>query len=268
MSSGLLNPILLDFQNDLIRIERLIILTESLKSFGDEDAFTIPEESSFIVAANQLRDDVRRSSIVFPILSGTLLLYISGRFENFIRTTFETLCDIYASKCKKFDDLPEKMRQELINYTAMVMANPKKFGFNSISSNTFIQNISNNISAETDLGQINSACLSITETNMNSDMVNKIFNRIGLTTLWTEIGKQISLKTHFETLVDNDIVLKSRKSLDDIMSIRNKIAHPSSEPEFPDANAVLQNIAFLKILAIEIVNYCIVQSMVFKGSNE
>lgn len=263
MAVALLNPALENFVNDLNRIERLIKLTETLKEFGDVSP---PEhaEGDFIVAASALREDVRRSSSLFPVLSGTLLLYIAGRFENFVRNTFETLCDIYASKCQKLDELPLKMQNELINYTAMVMANPKKFGFDSIEVNSFIQNASNNISAMDGLGDINSACLSITETNMNSDMVNRLFSRIGLTTIWTEIGKQASMKAYFETSADSDVVTKAKRMLDDIMSIRNKIAHPSGEPEFPDATAVLKNIAFLKLIATECINYCIVQSAVFK----
>jgi hypothetical protein len=158
------------------------------------------------------------------------------------------------------------MQNELINYTAMVMANPKKFGFDAIEVNSFIQNSSNNISAAEGLGSINSVCLSITETNMSSDMVNKLFSRIGLTTIWAEIGKQASMKAYFETSVDNDVVTKAKGVLDNIMAIRNKIAHPSGEPEFPDATAVLKNIAFLKLLAAECINYCIVQSAVFKAT--
>ncbi len=162
MAANLFNPALESFHNDLGRIEKLIKLTDTLKKFGD---VTPPDsiEGEFLIAASQLREDVRKSSAVFPVLSGTLLLYVSGRFENFVRATFETLCEMYASKCKKFEELPDKMQSGLIHYTAIVMPNPKKYGFDLIQAGKFIQNLSENMSPDTELGEINSKCLSITE---------------------------------------------------------------------------------------------------------
>ena len=264
MAHALFNSALEDFHNDLGRIERLIKLTESLKEFGDVNMPEHNLEGDLFNAASQLREDVRKSSALFPVLSGTLLLYISGRFENFTRMTFETLCDMYAGKCKKFDELPEKMQSGLVYYTSLVMPNPKKFGFDSIQVSTFIKNMSNNMSAEKDLGDINSKCLSITEANMGSAMLHDLFSRVSITTLWQEIGKQATLKMYFETSVDADASTKAKKVLDDIMGIRNKIAHPNGESEFPDASAVLKNIEYLKILASEIVNCCAVQITSFK----
>jgi hypothetical protein len=263
MPANLFNPALESFHNDLGRIEKLIKLTDTLKEFGD---VTPPDniEGEFVVAAAQLREDVRKSSAVFPVLSGTLLLYISGRFENFVRATFETLCDMYAAKCKKFEELPDKMQSGLIYYTAMVMPNPKKFGFDSIQAGSFIQKLSENMSPDIELGDINSKCLSITEANMSSSMMHDLFSRASLTTIWQEIGKQTNLKMHFELSADGDVTIKAKKVLDDIMGIRNKIAHPNGEPEFPDASAVLNNIEYLKILASEIVNCCAVQVTTFK----
>lgn len=270
MAAELLNSALVSFLDDLSRIERLVELTKILREFGDETPSAI-EEDKFIASAVHLKHEVKNSSTLFPVLSGTLLLYVSGRFENFVRTTFEALCDIYASKCTKFSELPEKMQTELVAFTAMVMPNPKKYGFDSIQTGIFIQNMSNNISDKTEsgedkitLGEVNSKCLSITETNMNSDMVHKIFARIGITTIWQDVGKQASLKVHFETNTDNEVVTKAKKVLDDIMGIRNKIAHPSGEPEFPDATAVLKNIEYLKLLSTEIVSCCNVQVASFK----
>jgi len=263
MSANLLNPSLESFHNDLSRIEKLIKLTETLKEFGDVNP---PGniEGEFFLAATQLREDVRKSSALFPVLSGTLLLYISGRFENFVRATFETLCDMYAEKCKKFEELPEKMQSGLVYYTAMVMPNPRKFGFDSIQVGAFIQNLSENMSSDKELAEVNSKCLSITEANMNSAMMHDLFSRISLTTIWQEVGKQANLKMHFENNVDSEVTTKAKKVLDDIMGIRNKIAHPNGEPEFPDASAVLSNIEYLKILASEIVNCCAVQVTAFK----
>ena len=267
MSANLLNPALEAFHNDLSRIEKLIKLTETLKEFGDVSP---PDNGvgDFYIAATQLREDVRKSSALFPVLSGTLLLYISGRFENFVRATFETLCDLYAGKCKKFEELPDKMQVGLVYYTAMVMPNPKKFGFDSIQVSTFIQNLSENMSPDIELGDVNSKCLSITEANMSSVMMHDLFSRISLTTLWQEIGKQANLKVYFEINIDSEVTTKAKKVLDDIMGIRNKIAHPNGEPEFPDAIAVLNNIEYLKILASEIVNCCAVQITAFKPVNK
>lgn len=263
MAANLFNPALESFHNDLGRIEKLIKLTETLKEFGD---VTPPDsaEGEFLLSAAQLREDVRKSSAVFPVLSGTLLLYISGQFENFVRATFETLCDMYAVKCKKFEELPDKMRSGLVYYTAMVMPNPKKFGFDSIQAGAFIQMLSENMSPDIELGDVNSKCLSITEANMTSAMMHDLFSRVSIKTIWEEIGKQTNLKMHFELSGDTEVTSKAKKELDDIMGIRNKIAHPNGESQFPDASAVLKNIEYFKILASEIVNCCAVQVTTFK----
>jgi len=63
-----------------------------------------------------------------PILNGVLLLYLAGRFENFVRQIFEDLADAVASDRKEFSELPKAMRENLVLYTAEIMQNPRKYG--------------------------------------------------------------------------------------------------------------------------------------------
>lgn len=246
-----------DFLTELNRIERLIDFISTLREFGSVDLPTsIDAEQEFINFSLQIHEKEKELSTDIPILSGTILLYIVGRFENFVRSSFETLCDAIAAKCNEFSDLPERMRKELISHTAEVIANPSRYGYDEIQVQMFIQNLSSNIQDTDGIGQINSACLSITSQNMRPGTLAELYKRVGINSLWAEIGKQSKLKVFFENNTDSQVERATRAELEEIMNIRNQIAHPSSIPTFPDADQIKKYISFLVLLSEVLTDIC------------
>ena len=209
-----------EFLDDLARIEKLLRLIEQLREFGSRNITDQQSEDELIQASISLRASVRSQSAEFPILSGTLLLFVAGRFEHFVRISFEALCDAYAAKCSRFEQLPEKMRASLVTLTAEVLGKPSKFGFDEVRVQVIIHNLSANLKAEQGIGDINSACLSITEQNMQPGMLSELYKRIGITSLWVEISKQARMKMHFELDKDQEVERSARASLENLKCLR------------------------------------------------
>jgi hypothetical protein len=196
-----------------------------------------------------LRSTIRSLSSDLPVLSGTLLLYLAGRFEHFVRMAFQGLCDGFAARCQCFDDLPEKMRENLRQLTAEVCGSPSKFGFDSVQARAFLVNFANNITASGGLGQVITACFSVTQNNMTPGILADLYKRIGVGGLWSDLAKQAPLKTFLGISADGDTEREAKARLEELMGLRNQIAHPSATPTFPDPDKFDAFIGYVRILA-------------------
>jgi hypothetical protein len=252
-----MDPLLEEFRADLVRIEKLIELIELVRAFP---SFTQPEQlplHHFVRHSCQIYDISKTCHNNTVILNGTIVLYLAGRFESFVRTIFEDLCDRIVSKCQSYDYLPRRMRDNLIIMTAEVMQNPRKYGHGELGIKSFIKTLAINLDEGNPLTEINSKCLSITTENMKADSMDELFNRIGAKDIWGKIGQQARVQRFFESS-DNIFVTKEAKSLlNEIMNIRNNIAHPSGSISWPDSDGVKKFINFFEVIAnaiSEIVN--------------
>ena len=122
-----MNPVLQDFILDLHRLRRMLALAKTLAAFPS--CPLIPDaigEETLRVTVADLHAATQHSHADMPILNGVLLLYLAGRFENFIREIFEDLSDSVAGECQEFKHLPRKMQDNLIKFTAEVISSPRK----------------------------------------------------------------------------------------------------------------------------------------------
>jgi len=246
-----------DFSDELDRVKNLIDFIDSLREFGSiQLSNTNDDNDEFTKYSMQIHAKEKSLSTDIPILSGTILLYIVGRFENFVKISFESLCDAIATKSKTFNDLPEQMRKNIISLTAEVMAHPSRYGFDDVEVQTFIQNLSDNMQASQGMGRINSACLSITEQNMRPGILAELYKRVGINSLWLEVSKQSKLKVFFEESNDQQVERYAKGMLEEIMSIRNQIAHPSAIPTFPDGKKIKNYINFFVLLSELLIDVC------------
>ncbi|HEU4454037.1 MAG TPA: HEPN domain-containing protein [Longimicrobium sp.] len=258
-------PHIREFVADLDRLSHLLSFFGELREFGARDPQAAQEdEAEFTRVALEMRDKIRSLATDFPILSGTLLLYLAGRFEHFVRMLFETLCDSYAAKCDRFEQLPEKMRKSLVSYSAEVIANPNRYQYDEVAIQVVIKTLADNMAAEGGLGAINSRCLSITEQNMHPGMLKELYNRIGISNIWSEISKQARMKMYFELDKDADVERAARSTLENLMNLRNQIAHPSSSPSFPGPEVVEEYVRFIRVLSEVLIEISRLQSAVFK----
>lgn len=248
-----MDPILDEFRADLNRIKKLVALLDLVKQYsscdfsGMEDSLSDPLFQMSI----KLHDSAKESKTGIVILPGTLLLYLGGRFENYVRTIFEELCILIASTCRNYDDLPKAMKENLLRFSAEVIANPRRYGHGDKGVASFIHNLHQNVNIKS-LESLNVQCLSVTYENMRSDTLNELFERIGAKNIWETISQQAKIKVFFKTSDSNQAKSEARKTLNDIVDLRNKIAHPSGEISWPDHSIVLYYIDFLEELAAAI----------------
>jgi hypothetical protein len=244
-----LDPPLEDLRRDLVRLSELLKLVRDLREFGAAQPSDDNLDGSFGEEARAIRLTIRTLSPELAVVSGTLLLFLAGRFEHFARVLFETLCDGFAAKCQRFDQMPDKMRKSLVFHTADAVQSPARYGFDPVQVLGFITTLGANVVATSGLGQINSQCLSMTQNNLTPGVLTELYKRIGINNVWDELAKQASLKTYFGVLGDPDAGSNAKAMLEELMTTRNQIAHPSGNPSFPDPDKVQQFVDYVRVLA-------------------
>lgn len=242
-----LDALLQEVSQDLQRAEHLAGLILTFRKFG---AAIVPAEivrgdirwdeaSLLLVSAQQHRTDL-------PYLSGSLILYITGRFEYYVKQLIQAAADEMCSKIQNYEQLPAKMRLEIKSQTLDVVQNAKKYKFDEIQSNIFLSRLVENINGNCGPVVVASEVLSITESNMRDKLLGELMTRIGIADFWSELGKQAPLKILLQKATDKDCTLESRNILNKIMTERNLVAHPTSGTTYPDPESVVAHAKFVQ----------------------
>jgi hypothetical protein len=197
---------------------------------------------------DELKASAKESNRSATKVPGILLLYVCGRFEFFVRELIEDLAVRIAANANKFDELPAKLQHALIKGTSQIMGNHGRYGKSPAERDLYIKNLAKNIGSN-DLTVINKECVSITDSNMRPDVIKDLFSKVGISNLWESIGQQNSLKILFEETNSENVKRKSIRSIEEMMTTRNSVAHPSSSLSWPAAEKLEGDIEFLKTLA-------------------
>lgn len=251
-----MSQILDDFKIDLSRLRRVLGLAEAVNSLAP--VLPSPDDlpdSDFKTKLLGFREASLSSRPEMPILNGVLLLYLAGRFENFVRQVLEDLIDAVASDRKEFGELPKAMKENLVIYTAEIMKNPRKYGHAENGVAAFVGILSENLGGSLKNG-VNSKCLSITLENMRPDVLSDIFDRIGATKIWERVGQQSQVQVHFGENNSERVTKKAKAKLNEFMDLRNKIAHPSGEMTWPGIDVAKDYIDFCEVLSCAIDGIC------------
>ncbi len=243
-----MDPILQEFKADLDRIRSLMDLINCLKAFLAISPSGECQDDPFFNNANTVYNQTKKCHADTVVLTGTILLYLGGRFEFFVRTLLEDLCDRIVARCRSFQNLPKSMQQNLIFLTAEVIANPRKYGHAENGVKHFVNVLAGNLNDQNPLVEVNSKCLSITTENMWPDTLSGLFARIGAKDLWQRIGEQARIMAFFETSEPQKAERFAKALLKDFMETRNRIAHPSATLTWPDTTKVLSFVDFLEVL--------------------
>ncbi len=251
-----MNPVLQDFILELQRLRRMFCLSNQFAAFPSIDlAAMTPQNGALGEAVTNLHKLSRDSHGDIPILNGVLLLYLAGRFENFVREIFEDLCDSLAAQFTEFSHLPQPMRASLVRFTAEVIGNPRKYGHAENAVIAFVTTLAENLCGGR-LSSVNSKCLSITTENMRPDTVTELFGRIGAKGVWERIGQQASIQTFFQVDQAEKATREARKSLTELMELRNRIAHPSAGITWPSADQALGYIEYCEVVGTALAQIC------------
>jgi hypothetical protein len=243
--------ILQQFHDDLDRATDLLQLTRLFRSFAGsplpkavEDG-TVPWQESVDLA--QIAPNVRTD---LPILSGSILLYLCGRFENFVREIVIAIGDEHASSATSYEDLPNTVRTEIFQRTLEVAKTPTKYNFDSTEAKQLIKGLADSLHPEPGAKVvIESRLLAITDANMHARMMAEIFKRVGIEQLWRELGKQAPLKTYLGKADDGQCTAAASSRMDAIMKERNGVAHPTAATSFPDPDQVQDTVEYLRVLS-------------------
>lgn len=245
-----LDDVLSDFRTDVSRAEHLLTLVKTFREFGAStpphvivDATTPWPEAMALFDASRLR----RTDL--PVLSGSLQLYLVGRFEYCVRQIVQVIADEVATRATKYSDLPGSLRTELKCRTIEVAQNPRRYGYDDLQAEALLASLVGNFQSVAGPLSVSSSVLSITESNMKDRVLAELLKRVGMNDFWKEVGKQANVKLHLETMTDGETTAKAQSRLNAVMDERNQVAHPTSSTQFPDPDQVLKAASFLNTLA-------------------
>lgn len=238
-----------DFAADIRRIEHLVNLIRSLKKFGAVDVEQSEGERSEIwEEAYQLLTQSKERRTDLPIMTGSLLMYMAGRFEYFVRQLVEITAEEMAGSVDSYQKLPDKFRSHLKSQTIEVLQNPRRYGYDNLIADGYLKDFSTLIDGSYDATKVSATLLSITDVNLKSRMLADITKRLGIENVWKDIGKQALMKLALETASDGETTKEAQVKLDELMEERNNLAHPTGDMTFPGPEKVLDGAKFLSSL--------------------
>lgn len=245
-----MNTILNEFEGDIKLVFGYLDFLDTIRKFGSiasqENASNGSAE--FNKAKHALLNEAQNIRHSLPIAQGTLLVYTCGRFESVSRNLFEDLCQRLVVKAQCFASLPQKMRQNLPHFTAKVILKPKKYGHDDSVVGAFVSILASNLAPNATVDRVNHECLSLTDANMHSKTLQDLFDRAGMQNIWSGISTQASLKAFFSSEDVTTVEKRARDQLDTLMKLRNQIAHPSGDFNWPSVAQIRKDISFIKIV--------------------
>lgn len=248
-----------EFLADLKRGEDLLGLIKAFREFGSS---SVPGEilngSVIWDEAMVLKDVAPTLRTDLPLLSGSMLLYICGRFEYFVRQIVEAVGDEIAARATVYDELPQKLRNELRRGTLDIALNHNKYNMNAAEADALVADLVSSSNGGGGAGSIRiaSRVLSVTDSNMNANTLGDLMKRIGMAEMWRDAGKQAKLKMYFSIGGDGECTSEAMGVLTKVMKDRNQIAHPTSGTTFPDPDQVLRTTGYMAALGTVLVELC------------
>lgn len=252
------------FIKDIGDLEKALVLMNEIDTLRRKYPVVDDIENAEL---QQLISSVSNAKFGIQFLIASTTLYLAGRFEYFVRSIIEELSIRISTAKGEFKDLPTNMRDSLIRLSSEVIMEPRRYGFAEGARNSFILNLANNLNQNLN-SPINHQCLSITNKNMKDDVIEELFNRLGIKEIWKYFGEQLAIKLFFKTKDTCYATSNARKTLNSIMEKRNQIAHPSdSVGNWPSIDETLKDIDFLKRLALIIKDFSIAHSLTVQFEN-
>lgn len=265
---GGLDLVLSDFRADVERAEHLLALVKNFREFGASVPPSVnTADAESWAAANSLHEESKLRRTDLPVLSGSLQLYLAGRFEYCIRQVVEVVADEVATRATTYNDLPGAIRNELKTRTLEVAQNPRRYGYDEGQSDVLLSALVASMECASPPVSINSAVISLTEANMKDRIMAELLKRVGMQEFWKEVGKQATMKLALEKTTDGEATAEAQSRLNAIMDERNQVAHPTSSTQFPDPDQVLRAARFLKTLAATTVDLAKVYLAAYKPAS-
>jgi hypothetical protein len=236
-----------EFIKDVARAEQLLDLILKFREFAGEESELSGHAEELWQVAKEVRTDL-------PVLSGSLLLYLCGRFESFVRELVGVGIDDLVDRATKYEDLPPELRKVYLTRTLAINENPGKYNHTRETAAALAAELAGNLSGKNDTGsslRVSADAITITESNMRPGVLQDLFKRVGIGNAWDTLGEQLPLKNHLGEPTKDGCKKAAMLKLEDIMNERNSVAHPATATNtvFPDAKAVQGIAQYFRILA-------------------
>ena len=190
-----LETVLKEFHSDIARARHLLNLVKTLRAFGASE-----KQEGAWPEAEQLWDEAGARRTDLPWLSGSLHGYLAGRLEYFAKQVVESVAQDLAEEASTFKELPEELRQGLHDQTLAVSQNPTRFGFDRVDAENHLLALAANIGEDRPI-PITVAVLSLTEANLKDRMFADLLKRVGIPSIWKELGKQSAQSSTFRRIM-------------------------------------------------------------------
>lgn len=240
-----------EFNRDLQKIEELIQLVIQFRSFGAQSPLPEDEQDSFTRAAHDLHSFSGKVRTDLPILVGSLLLYACGRFEYFVGELVRASADREIAKAGSYAEIPKEIQGSLRERLIAVLSDSGKFSYLGVSDQQLAETLSRIVAADDNVSPTNvpTSVLALTESNMRAQILKEVFGRAGRKDVWSDISKQAPLRTHFDATSEGTCKTKATNFLDELMRLRNSIAHPTGTLNFPSPEEALKLCGSLRALS-------------------
>lgn len=248
-----------EFDSDAARVESLLTFLESFRSYAAQrDPEPELVENSERSAAGRLWSQASEVRTDLPVLAGSLLLYLCGRFENFVRELAGSVVEDLVDSTAKYVDLPPALKKEHLSRVLAINQSPGRYGYDPDAAAALAVEWAHGFSSGDSGFSVTTDVITITESNMNPGTLTDVLKRVGVGEVWETLGKQASVKLHLSEVRDGDCTRMAKIKLEALMKERNKIAHPTKDTEFPDAGYVRSAAEYFRVLAKELLNIVLV----------
>lgn len=240
-----------DFDRDLVKIEELIQFVIAFRTFGATPPTPDDEQSEFVQSATGLHRVSGQIRTDLPILVGSLLLYACGRFEYFAGELIKSAADKELGKADSYADLSKEIQESLRARLLIVLSDPGKYSHLKLSDQHLASTLAKIVAADPAEApaDIPTEILASTDSNMRPQILKEVFLRVGIKDVWGEISKQAPLRTHFEATSEGSCKASATNFLEELMRLRNSIAHPTASLTFPSPEAALELCSSLRELS-------------------
>ena len=237
-----------EFQADMEKAKNLLELVGEFRDFASSAPDPADQGDSWPEAkVLHARTSVVRTSL--PTMAGSMVLYIAGRYEFFVRQIVEACAQEMVSHANSFDELPKALRTALRAFSLEVAKSPNRYQRSEAEANTVLDQYTSAVVATGNDLLIASGVISITDANMKAEILNDVLKRVGLSDFWREACKQNRVKLYYEENDEGSLQEKLKNDLNELMNQRNQIAHPTSSSTFPNHEQVLERVKFLGMLS-------------------
>jgi len=183
-------------------------------------------------------------------LLNSLLVVCYGTFEKFVVELIVRLIESINRSCKDIANVPISILNENIYWTGRILQtvktqkNLREYNYVELAEGL------STCSVEKSKFTLNAACFAYEAGIMNSRNLEKLFGRVGVSINWDEFGTNDDLICILGASGTRDCSKKLRKTLDELVIVRNIVSHTGGQNIARDVNEVLNYTALLRTFCI------------------